>query len=139
MSRHKKREGLEGRSDEYWKKKVQALFEEKKKGLERLSKKHAECVELMKGNQILTTLVLEQADVIDSLKLKLQRAQAIMSGDRKEVVLSSSLKRRRSNQRESSSFKTLLKESALIGPFLRARKDVSLSKLSRGMHNSLSG
>ena len=93
----------------------------------------------MKGNQILTTLVLEQADVIDSLKLKLQRAQAIMSGDRKEVVLSSSLKRRRSNQRESSSFKTLLKESALIGPFLRARKDVSLSKLSRGMHNSLSG
>ena len=93
----------------------------------------------MKGNQIRTTLVLEQADVIDSLKMKLQRAQSLMSGDRKEVVLASSLKRRRSNQREVSSFKTMLKESSLIGPFLRARKDVSLSKLGRGMRTSLSG
>ena len=96
LTRKGKKEEEKRSSDEYWHKKVQQIIQEKKKGLERLSKKHAECMQLMKGNQILTTLVLEQADIIDSLKLKLQRAQTLAMGGRKSVELSSALKRRHS-------------------------------------------
>ena len=46
--------------------------------------------------------------------------------------MSSALKRRHSTQREYSSLKQLLQESSLIAPFLKIRKNSSLSKIAGG-------
>ena len=109
----------EKNENEFWQKKAEKLMEEKRNSLKMLSRRNQEFNNLEKNNQLLIALVREQGEIITSLQIKLERAYLLISGEKREVQLSSSLKRGSVSREKDRSLRRLLNDSqSSLGGYL---------------------